>query len=68
MKEKATGKIRYYQNPDGPVIGDCRKGVIEKDGLYFKDIDGSGELKVFDDWRLPPAERAKALAEALSPE
>lgn len=68
MKKKATECIKYYQNPGGPVIGDCTKGVIEKDGLYFKDIDGSGELKPFDDWRLSPSERAKALAEALSPE
>ena len=68
MKKKATERIKYYQNPGGPVIGDCGKGVIEKDGLYFKDIDGSGELKPFDDWRLPPSERAKALAEVLSPE
>ena len=68
MKKKATECIKYYQNPGGPVIGDCKKGVIEKDGLYFKDIDGSGELKPFDDWRLSPSERAKALAEALSPE
>ena len=49
MKKKATERIKYYQNPGGPVIGDCGKGVIEKDGLYFKDIDGSGELKPFDD-------------------
>ena len=68
MKKKATERIKYHQNPGGPVIGDCGKGVIEKDGLYFKDIDGSGELKPFDDWRLPPSERAKALAEVLSPE
>ena len=68
MKKKATERIKYHQNPGGPVIGDCGKGVIEKDGLYFKDIDGSGELKPFDDWRLPPSERAKALAEVLSQE
>lgn len=68
MKKKATECIKYYQNPGGPVIGDCGKGVIEKDGLFFKDIDGSGELKPFDDWRLSPVERAKALAEVLSPE
>lgn len=65
-KEKASGRITYYQNQDGPVIGTCGRGVIEKDGLYFKDIDGSGELKSFDDWRLPAAERAQTLAETLT--
>ena len=30
MKNKATECIKYYQNPGGPVIGDCTKGVIEK--------------------------------------
>ena len=39
---------------------------MERDGLYFKDIDGSGEWKPFDDWRLPPHERAAALVKALT--
>ena len=66
MAKKASERIRYYQNPNGPTIGDCGHGVIEQDGLYFKDIDGSGVLAVYDDWRLPAAQRARALAEALT--
>ena len=63
---KASENIRYYSNPNGPVIGTVSRKVIEKDGLYFKDLDGSGEFKAYDDWRLPAAERAAAFAQALT--
>lgn len=66
--EKATSNIRYYKNQDGPVIGVTRKPVIEQDGLYFKDLTGDGILTTYKDWRKSSAERAKALAEALSPD
>lgn len=66
--EKATSNIRYYKNPDGPVIGVTRKPVIEQDGLYFKDLTGDGILTEYKDWRKSPEERANALAKALSPE
>lgn len=64
--EKATSNIRYYKNPDGPVIGVTKKGVIEQDGRYFKDLTGDGVLTTYKDWRKSPGERAKALAEELS--
>ena len=53
MAGKASDKIQYYQNPSGPTIGTVGRKVIEKDGFYFKDLDGSGEWKEYDDWRLP---------------
>ena len=65
--EKATSRIRYYNNENGPVIGVTVKPVIEQDGLYFKDLNGDGKLAVYKDWRKTPEERAKALAEELSP-
>ena len=65
---KASENIRFYRNSDGPVISTVRRNIIEKDGLYFKDLDNSGVLKPFDDWRLPASERAAALADALSTE
>lgn len=67
-KQKASERVHFYENPNGPVIGDCGKGVIKKDGLTFKDIDGSGELTPCKDWRLPPEERAKALTAAMTTE
>lgn len=66
--EKATSRIRYFKNENGPVIGVTVKPVIEQDGLYFKDLNGDGKLNVYKDWRKTPKERAKALAEELSPE
>jgi len=63
---KASENIKYYSNPNGPVIGTVNRKVIEKDGLYFKDLDGSGEFKAYDDWRLPASERAAAFAQALT--
>ncbi len=63
---KATEKIRIYQNENGPRISTVDQPVIEKDGLTFKDIDGSGELKVYSDWRLPAEKRAEALVKDMS--
>lgn len=66
MTKKASDHIRYYENENGPVIGTVSRHVIEKDGLYFKDLDGSHEFKAFDDWRLSPEQRAKAYVKDLS--
>lgn len=63
---KASDNIRYYENENGSKIGTVNRKVIEKDGLYFKDIDGTGEVSAINDWRLPAEERAKAYAEQLS--
>ncbi len=61
-------EIKYIKNENGPVLGLSKLGVIEKEGLFFKDMDGTGELKPFADWRLPAAARAKDLAARLSTE
>ncbi|MDO5550978.1 MAG: glycoside hydrolase family 3 N-terminal domain-containing protein, partial [Lachnospiraceae bacterium] len=66
MAKKASEHIRYYENPNGPVIGTVSRQVIEKDGLYFKDLDGSGQFQPYDDWRLPAEERARAYVKALT--
>ena len=68
MAVKASDNAKYYQNPDGPVISTVTRKVIEKDGLYFKDIDGTGEVSKVNDWRIPAEERAKAYAELMSVE
>ena len=66
MAKKASERIQYFNNPGGPVIGTVSRKVIEKDGLYFKDLDGSGEYKPYDDWRLSPRERAEAFVKVLT--
>ncbi len=66
MAKKASSNIIWYENKNGPRISTVSRSVIEKDGLYFKDIDGSGTVSAVNDWRLPPAERAKAYVCLLS--
>ena len=45
------GENRWKSNiakiPGGPLLGYTRVKLIEKDGLYFKDMDGTGELKPY---------------------
>ncbi len=59
-------KHKLYQNPNGPEIGTVSAKVLEVDGLYFKDLAGTGELLPYEDWRLDDETRAKDLAGRLS--
>lgn len=68
MAVKASDNTKVYLNENGPSIGVVNRNVIKKDGLYFKDIDGSGKVNEVNDWRLPAADRAKAYAEKLTVE
>lgn len=54
-----------FHNENGPDIGVTTCGVIVRDGLYFKDMDNSGELAPYKDWRLSPEERAKDMVTHL---
>lgn len=67
-KMKASNQFKVFKNEGGQTISTVDQPVIEKDGLYFKDIDSSGELKVFSDWRNTPQERAEALVKEMSTE
>ena len=44
MATKASQRVQRYVNANGPTIGTVERRVIEQDGLYFKDIDGTGAL------------------------
>ena len=66
--KKASEEIKIYHNENGPTITTVDQPVLEADGLFFKDLDGSGELKVFSDWRKSPEERAQALVDDMSVE
>ncbi|MCD7805763.1 MAG: glycoside hydrolase family 3 C-terminal domain-containing protein [Lachnospiraceae bacterium] len=59
-------KIQIYHNEKGPDIGVTSAAVIEKDGCYFRDLAGTGELLPYEDWRLTARERALDLAKRLS--
>ena len=54
-----------FHNENGPDIGVTTCGVIVRDGLYFKDMDNSGELAPYKDWRLSPEERARDMVAHL---
>ena len=66
MAKKASEHYRVYHNPNGPDISTVSRPVIEQDGLYFKDIDGTGKVSPVNDWRLSPAQRAAAYAQVLT--
>lgn len=55
-----------YHNEGGPDIGVTTCGVIVKDGLFFKDMDNSGKLDPYKDWRLPAEVRAKDMVSHLT--
>lgn len=64
QREEKNGYVLYH-NPGGKTIGTATGRVIHRDGLVFRDLCGTGELLPFEDWRLPPQERAADLAERL---
>ncbi len=68
MAKKASEHFKLYHNPNGPDISTVTRGIIEKDGLYFKDIDGTGTLSPVNDWRLSPEERANAYVKLMTVE
>ncbi len=42
------------------------KNLIEVDGLKFKDLNNSGKLEPYKDWRLSPKERAENLVSLMN--
>ena len=42
------------------------KALIDVEGLQFKDLNGNGELDVYEDWRRSPQERAADLVAQMS--
>ena len=68
MAVKASDNFTVYKNANGPEISTVSRTVLEQDGLYFKDIDGTGEVSAVNDWRLPAEERARAYVKVLSTE
>lgn len=60
--------IRYVRNPGGPTLGVTTAPILEQDGLFFRDLERTGTLLPYEDWRLPARERAADLAGRLSVE
>lgn len=68
MAEKASRRFHRVCNPDGAAVSTVSRALIQKDGLTFKNIDGSGTLSPVNDWRLPAARRAAAYVRQLTVE
>ncbi len=69
-KTTKDGICRLTQ-PDGGTLSwseDSGLSLIEQDGLYFKDLERTGKLLPYEDWRLSAWERAKDLAGRLTVE
>ena len=66
MAKKASEHFKSYVNIEGPTVSTMSRKIIETDGLYFKDIDGSGTLSPVNDWRLAPEEQAAAYVKLLT--
>lgn len=54
-----------FHNENGPTIGVTTCGVIVKDGFFFKDMDNSGILSPYKDWRNDDETRAKDMVQHL---
>lgn len=52
--------------PPQPAIGHRAKAAINVDGLIFHDLDGDGRLTRYEDWRLPPEQRAHDLLSRMT--
>jgi len=66
---KVQAKVRYVRNEQGPVLGYSEASgirILEADGRFFKDLNRNGVLDPYEDWRLPPEERARDLAARMS--
>ena len=61
------GGIRRLTQPGGRTLAWAEgTALIEQDGFVFKDLEKTGELLPYEDWRLPDAERAADLASRLT--
>ena len=58
--------FKRKEQADGPRLSYADIPLIEKDGLFFKDLAHTGELLPYEDWRLPAKQRAADLARRLS--
>ena len=44
--------ITYVTNPNGPRLGVTTAKLIEQDGLYFRDLEGTEELLPYEEGSL----------------
>lgn len=66
MTEPTTHRVPAADGQ--PALSSRTRALLEVDGLWFRDLDGDGELAPFEDWRLSPAERAADLVSRMAPD
>jgi beta-glucosidase len=49
-----------------PDLGSRSTAVVTQNGYRFRDLDGSGDLTPYEDWRLSPAKRVEDLLGRMS--
>lgn len=67
--KKEQDGYTLIENMDGQSLGiaaDSKVKILTVDGYAFKDFLGTGELALYEDWRLSYEERAEDLAGRLS--
>lgn len=58
--------VKYVRNENGPLLGVTSASILDVDGLYFKDLSGTGELLPYEDWRMDARRRAEDLASRMT--
>ncbi|MFK9094456.1 glycoside hydrolase family 3 protein [Bacillus salipaludis] len=58
--------MNVESNQKQPKLEVRVKNIIEVDGLKFKDLNNSGKLEPYKDWRLTPKERAENLVSLMN--
>jgi beta-glucosidase len=53
------------ESPQQPELGTRSAALVTVDGFEFRDLDGSGDLTPYEDWRLSAADRASDLVARL---
>lgn len=62
----AQPAMRPPAAPAQPVLGTRSASIVERDGLRFRDLDRSGAVDPYEDWRLAPVARARDLVARLT--
>lgn len=67
VKESASGFYYIEQSGEQARLSAASKDAfIQADGLTFKDLNGNGQLDVYEDYRRPTEERVKDLLSQMS--
>ncbi|WP_201276537.1 glycoside hydrolase family 3 protein [Marisediminicola senii] len=66
MTAATASTIETAAAPDQPTLESRTTAIIEVDGLQFRDLDKSGDLTPYEDWRLTSEERAADLVGRLT--